>query len=264
MGCRVWPERRGAAGWGRVRVLLLCALAAHTGQGDASANLGPQDMAAMMQGMASMMKLWNAFSSGSGTDFSGAFSPRSAFDSGSWVDPWGSSAWSSVPGLAGGGWSGPWSGMPSIPGGGWPMSGAVPGAGWPMPGTGMPGGGWPMTGGVPGGGWPMTGGVPAGSARVPGLQVPGAPWSRPARTVTPVEGKWQGANGEWLEFRSDRFRLAAPEGGALAGSFLVHGDRLVAYVAEANVTRLYQFEVRGDYLALKDEAGQLLLFRRAP
>jgi len=30
------------------------------------------------------------------------------------------------------------------------------------------------------------------------------------------------------------------------------------------VTRMYQYERRGEYLALKDESGQVLLFRRAP
>ena len=236
-------EQRGGAGVGtRGRVeegqatLLALALVLAVPAAVDGANLSPQDMMSMMQGMSSMMKLWNSLSSGSNTDFSGMFSPRSAVDASSWVDPWGSAPWGSVPwsqfpGVSEGGGAAPWTSMPGVPGGGWPMPGAAP----------------------PGGGWPGAGGPrPAG------------PWAQPQRAVTPIEGRWEGVNGERLEFGGDRFRLAAADGAAIAGSFLVHGDRLVAYVPDGDVTRMYQYERRGEYLALKDESGQVLLFRRAP
>jgi hypothetical protein len=193
-------------------------------------SVGPQDMAAMMQGMLTMMKLWNAFSSASDMDFQGAFSPRSALGGSSWSDPWSAVPWMGMPWADG-------TGVPSLP---WSGSGGVPGLPWsgvgPMPG--MPG---------------------AGGRGVP--RMPGVAPSRPVSSA--LEGRWQGASGEWLEFRGDRFQLGAPQKGQISGTFLVHGDRLVAYVPQADTTRLYRFERRGAYLALMDESGQVLLFRRA-
>lgn len=234
------PPLGGRQGVGRSdyrgRALTLAFALALAGAAE-GANLSPQDMMAMMQGMSSMMKLWNSLSSGSSTDLSGMFSPRAGLDGSSWVDPWGSAPWGSVPwsqlpNMPQGGGAGPWTGLPVTPGGG-----------GPIPGTPRPGAPWPGAGGP----WPS-----------------GVPWGEPQRAMTPLEGRWEGVNGERLVFGGDRFRLAAADGAAIVGSFLVHGDRLVAYVPEGDVTRMYRYERRGEYLALKDEAGQVLLFRRAP
>ena len=228
-------------------VLLIASLAA--GPAVHAGGLSPQDMASMMQGMMGMMKLWNAFTSGSDFDFQGAFSPGSAFGGSSGSDPWGSAPWSSIPwtampGASMPGMSAPWASMPgaSMPGMSAPWA-SMPGASMPWGAPGMPGG-----------------------AGVPGMPPAYAPWARsPASrgATTPVEGRWQGTSGELLEFRGDRFRLGASEKGQVSGTFLIHGGRLVAYVPEADVTRMYQFERKGDYLALQDESGEVLLFRLA-
>jgi hypothetical protein len=170
-------------------------------------------MAALMQGMLTMMRLWNAFSSMGNMDLGGAFSSGSGLGGSAWPDPWGSA---------------PWMGAPP---------------------TGMP---WGGAGGRSPGGWPSgpgAGGAPGGSSG--------------SQRTTSLEGRWQGTGGDALEFRGDRFRLTARGRGGLSGSFLVHGDRLVAYLPETNTTRIFRFELRGSYLALADESGQVLLFQRA-
>ena len=98
---------------------------------------------------------------------------------------------------------------------------------------------------------------------MPPAYAPRAGSAAPHGPSSPLEGRWQGTSGEWLEFRGDRFRLGASEKGQVSGTFLIHGSRLVAYVREADVTRMYQFERKGDYLALQDESGEVLLFRLA-
>jgi len=209
---RVPARARGAF------VLLIASLAA--GPAVQAGGLSPQDMASMMQGMMGMMKLWNAFTSGSDFDFQGAFSPSSAFSGSSWSDPWGSAPWSSIP----------WTAMP----------------GASMPGMSAP--------------WAS---MPWGAPGMPPAYAPRAGSAAPHGPSSPLEGRWQGTSGELLEFRGDRFRLGASEKGQVSGTFLIHGGRLVAYVPEADVTRMYQFERKGDYLALQDESGEVLLFRLA-
>ena len=239
---RVPARARGAF------VLLIASLAA--GPAVQAGGLSPQDMASMMQGMMGMMKLWNAFTSGGDFDFQGAFSPGSAFSGSSWSDPWGSAPWSStpwtaMPGASMPGMSAPWTSMPgaSMPG----MS-----APWAsMPGASVPG----MS--------PPWASMPWGAPGMPPAYAPRAGSAAPHGPSSPLEGRWQGTSGEWLEFRGDRFRLGASEKGQVSGTFLIHGSRLVAYVREADVTRMYQFERKGDYLALQDESGEVLLFRLA-
>jgi hypothetical protein len=195
---------------------------------------GPQDMASMMQGMLAMMKLWNAFNSMSSTDFGGSFSPSTAVDPWLLSDPWSSAA--GLPGMS------PWS-APGVGGySPWSMAGRPP---WSMPGP----GGRPPLGMMP------PPGIPGG--------IPGLPAGRAGSSATPLEGAWQGTNGEVLQFRGDRFRLVAPGQGEVKGTCMVYGDRLVAYVPDADTARLYRYELRGSLLALADEEGQVLLFRRA-
>ncbi len=83
--------RQGTDRWGgRSGAWLLSLLLLLVPVGSAPATgLGPQEMAAMLQGMVTMMKLWSAFTGG--TDFNlggGSLSPYPA-PAGSWApDPW--------------------------------------------------------------------------------------------------------------------------------------------------------------------------------
>ena len=215
--------------------------------------LGPTDMAAMMQGMMAMMKLWNAFTGGSDFSLGGSFSPSSVFQGSQWSDPWTGAAMASP-------WANPLAG---------PMGGGMPWGGAP---GGMPWGGapWqglsalgPMAGGVPGM-TAMPGALPGLSPTPGGLPfAPGAGGRGAGRAPGPLEGRWVGESGDAVEFRGERFRLGAQGRGQVTGTFLVHSDRLVLYVPEADTTRLYRFERRGEYLALQDDSGQTLIFRAA-
>lgn len=79
-----------------------------------------------------------------------------------------------------------------------------------------------------------------------------------------LEGVWQGAAGDVLTVHGHRFRIEAGQPQVGYGTFMLHGNRLIAYLPQTDSTRLYEYEVRGDYLALRDESGQMLLFRRLP
>ncbi len=226
----------------------------------AATGLGPQDMAAMMQGMMAMMKLWNAFTGGSDFSLGGSFSPSSMFQGSQWSDPWSGAAAASP-------WANPWAGaMGGVPWSspmGMPWAGAPGGVPWgAAPWQGLSAGG-PMAGGVPGMA-PMPGAMP-GVSPVPGSLPfgPGSGGRGGGRATGPLEGRWVGESGDAVEFRGERFRLGAQGRGQVTGTFLIHGDRLVLYVPEGDTTRLYRFERRGEYLALQDDSGQTLIFRAA-
>jgi hypothetical protein len=210
-------------------------------------------MAAMMQGMAAMMKLWNAFNGGSDFSLGGSFSPSSVFQGSPWADPWTGAA-AMTP------WSSPWAS--ALGAGGMPWSSALGGG---MPWGGVPWQGLsalgPMAGAAPGMA-AMPGAVP-GLSSMPGAMpfAPGMGGQGAGRAGGPLEGRWVGESGDALEFRGDRFRLGSQGRSGVTGSFLVHGDRLVLYLPEGDTTRLYRFERRGEYLALQDDSGQVLLFR---
>lgn len=86
--------RQGTARWGgRSGAWLLCLTLVIVPAGPVpAAGLGPQEMAAMVQGMVTMMKLWNAFTGGTDLTPGGGFSPYS-IPPGPWApDPWSGAA----------------------------------------------------------------------------------------------------------------------------------------------------------------------------
>ncbi len=122
-------RRRRASAAGATIVLVL--LAGLGGPGLLSAaDLGPQDMANMMQGMSSMMKLWNAFSSSGGSGSGTQYWPSGSADSYLWSGL-GANAW---PGR----WGAPGPGLPpAVPP--VPRFGGYPGFGGGAPWAGVPG-----------------------------------------------------------------------------------------------------------------------------
>ena len=107
---------------------------------------------------------------------------------------------------------------------------------------------------------------PPWSARERTSPVPVSPFARDPRGPGPearLAGVWQGSGGEVFMARGDAFRLMDSSGRAVEGRFLVHGRRLVVYLPDPDQVRLYEFEHRGDAFAIKDDYGQITLFRRA-
>ncbi len=77
-----------------------------------------------------------------------------------------------------------------------------------------------------------------------------------------LSGAWQGASGDILVVRGNRFRIHNAEGHYRDGTFQIAGDQFWTYVPASGVTRRYQLAHRGNWLALQDAEGQVLHFKR--
>lgn len=77
-----------------------------------------------------------------------------------------------------------------------------------------------------------------------------------------LSGTWQGDNGDVLVIRGDRFRIYDGESFYNDGTFRIVGNQLLIYAPTSGIVRRYQFAYRGNQLALRDSAGQVLSFRR--
>ena len=113
--------------------------------------------------------------------------------------------------------------------------------------------------------WPSMLGRP----RMSGFPGPGASWGE--RSYDPwnvlpsanrLDGIWQGLNGEIVTIRGNRIWIQNPSGQTINGAFMTYGNRMIAYCAQTDYTCSCTFERRGDMLALQNEAGDILLFRR--
>ena len=187
-----------------------------------------------------------------------------------WEDSLSSYAWQTQP------WtSGAMSGMTGMSG----MSpwGAMPGMGTGMPQTQMqqmfqqaPQAAQSMRGMAGQLGWPQqpfgTFGSPAGA--YPGVTtMPGAALGSMAPLHprgTPLDGAWQGNSGEILLVRDGQFRLYATRDTYKDGRIAVQGNRLVLADPRSGISREYEYAAHEDRLVLRDDNGNLLLYRRAP
>jgi hypothetical protein len=77
-----------------------------------------------------------------------------------------------------------------------------------------------------------------------------------------LSGVWQGASGDVLVIRGNRFRIHNAEGLCSDVTFHVAGSQFFTYAPSSGVTRRYELAQLGDRLALRDSEGQVLLFHR--
>jgi hypothetical protein len=109
----------------------------------------------------------------------------------------------------------------------------------------------------------------------PAPEAPGAPGAAPPSTYSPwsavggpgggtrLQGTWRGSNGETMQFWGGKnFRLYGTEGRSVEGGYLQYQDRLITYIPETDVVRMYEFEYRPDMFAIRDSYGQIIVFRR--
>jgi hypothetical protein len=135
-----------------------------------------------------------------------------------------------------------------------------------------------------------------GSGWTPGLGMPGAsPWGAPFQTPSDafdkggemmkrftegmpmqgaggsqmfpwsgssLEGVWEGRNGELLIVQGDRFRIYPGHVGYVEGYLKLSGDRLAMYNPQDQAARPFEVARHEGRLVLRDEAGQLYLYRR--
>jgi len=80
--------------------------------------------------------------------------------------------------------------------------------------------------------------------------------------IRALDGDWRGRGGEVLSIRGDRFRIYASRDNYADGRLQIDGSYLILHNAGSRRARRYEFAVYQGRLALRDESGQLLLYRR--
>jgi hypothetical protein len=97
-------------------------------------------------------------------------------------------------------------------------------------------------------GMPLSGGSGTGSF----------PWE----SGSPLEGVWEGRNGELLIVKGNRFRIYPGTAGYLDGYLRTSGDKLALYNPEDANIRPFEYAKSEGRLALRDDAGAVYLYRR--
>jgi hypothetical protein len=77
-----------------------------------------------------------------------------------------------------------------------------------------------------------------------------------------LDGVWEGRDGELLIVQGNRFRIYPGHTGYVDGYLNVSGDRLAMYSPADEAARPFEFAESEGRLVLRDEAGQLFLYRR--
>lgn len=151
--------------------------------------------------------------------------------------PW-SPTWMGMGGMPGlsSPWSSPWTGMGGMPG----LSSPWDPRGWGSQIPGFNQGGFPAYE-MPWGGGP--------------------PWG-PGYEEGPIEGAWESPSGELLLIEGSRYRMYAGESRHLDGQVRIEGDRLFLSNPEHRSAQRFEFYRRDDGLLLRDEGGQLYIYRR--
>ena len=138
---------------------------------------------------------------------------------------------------------------PSMPGMGSMMSPSVPMSQfnpWGNASTWMQGRPW---GGSPG--WTPQTGYGNGPTQ----------WA-PLAQASPLDGSWQGSTGEVLTISQGRFRVYMSRDEYREGSISVSGNYLTMTPEGVPYGRVYEFAEQQGRLALRDETGNLLLYKR--
>jgi len=94
-----------------------------------------------------------------------------------------------------------------------------------------------------------------------GMTMPGGsgmlPWM-----AAPLDGFWEGRNGELLIVQGNRFRIYPGNAGYVDGYLKLSGDRLAMYSPTDESARPFEYAESEGRLVLRDGAGQLYLYRR--
>ena len=131
-------------------------------------------------------------------------------------------------------------------------------SGYPLGGFGSPVspwvGGMPMQSPLPGGGGiPMQPGIPQAS---PIPQIP--------NTLSPVDGIWLGRGGEIVLVMYGHFRIYASAEVYQDGRFEIRGAHLLMYDPQSERRMVFEYYLDDGRMILRNEAGDLLLFKQLP
>ena len=108
-------------------------------------------------------------------------------------------------------------------------------------------------------GAPWSGG--SGWTPQPGYGSGATPWA-PQVQASPLDGSWQGNTGEVLTISQGRFRIYMSRDQYREGSISVSGNYLTMTPEGMPSGRVYEFAEQQGRLALRDETGNLLLYKR--
>jgi hypothetical protein len=87
--------------------------------------------------------------------------------------------------------------------------------------------------------------------------------TQPRGFVTPLSGRWQGVNGEYLELGEKLFRLRSNDTD-LKGEYELKNNILKAEMADRKEPVYMQYQMSDGHLMFRSENGELMLFRRMP
>lgn len=146
----------------------------------------------------------------------------------------------------------------------------------PVPYSGVPGGvsipGLSSMTGMPGtSSWPAPGGDPSGfmnkggevmKQMTEGLKLPGVAAGGFPLSGSRLDGIWEGRNGELLIVQGNHFRIYPGFSGYVDGYIQLSGERLALYNPENTFISPFEFAESDGRLALRDQNGDLFLYRR--
>jgi hypothetical protein len=101
-------------------------------------------------------------------------------------------------------------------------------------------------------GWPMPSGPRATEGR-----------DRGGSRTDFLDGVWEGTSGELLLIRNGMFRVYASADSYRDGHLSIDRGQLVLRDEDSGQTHRYEMQFRADQLALRDQDGQVLQFRRS-
>lgn len=80
--------------------------------------------------------------------------------------------------------------------------------------------------------------------------------------ASPLEGIWEGRNGELVVVQGKRFRIYSGAAGYVDGYVHVQGDRMAMYTTGERQARPFEYAESNGRLVLRDAGGQTYLYRR--
>ena len=127
-----------------------------------------------------------------------------------------------------------------------------------LPGSVLPPGapGWPSAFG----GWPS-----GGSGASPMNRMADGVYREMAGAVSgsgPLDGVWEDNQGGLLIVQGGRYRLYSACNGFIDGDIRLASDRLELVNRQENITQIFEFALDQGRLALRNQSGQVFLYRR--
>jgi hypothetical protein len=117
----------------------------------------------------------------------------------------------------------------------------------------------------------MPGTSPGSMTGIPGYYLPGQPFipddaQAPYRsqTASDLDGIWVGRSGEVVLVMYGYFRVYASAEVYRDGKYRIEADRLLMHDPESGITQTYEYRLDDGRMIMRDERGNILLFKKLP